>query len=90
MSPSRKVYVKNPCGQRKKIRVDLGNSDLSEVKNKNGSGPLIFENACTRVANTFFPQIFYQLTNIDFVLKNRVCDKFETKFNNFIARSYYM
>ena len=35
-------------------------------------------------------RIFYQLANIDLVLKDRVCEIFEIKFHYFIATSYYM
>ena len=54
---------------------------LGEVKN--------FENGCAP-ANIFVPTMFYKLTEIDLVLKDRECIKLYTKFNYFIATSYYM
>ena len=61
-------------------------------KNKYGSGPLIFENACARAGNIFLLQIFYQLINTDlsFFLSFRVCEKYETKFDFFVATLYCM
>ena len=42
-----------------------------------------------RVREIFFLfRAFYQLANVDLVLKGRVGEKFETQFNYFIATSY--
>ena len=43
-----------------------------------------------RVQETFFYWEFFQLTNIDLVLKEGVFEKYETKSHYFIATSYYM
>ena len=60
------------------------------IKINNGSSPLISENMCACAGNVFLQIILYHLTNIDLVLKERVCAKSETKFHCFIATSYYM
>ena len=59
-------------------------------KNRYGSGPLIFENACARAGNIFFfTENFLSVGKNRFLaLKDRVCERFETKFHYFIATSY--
>ena len=50
---------------------------------------LCFLKMCARVREIFFfIENSYQLTNIDLALKDRVCERFETKFHYFIATSY--
>ena len=67
------------------------NVQQGEVKKINMVLVLWFLKMRARVREIFFLlRIFYQLTNIDLVLKDRVCEKFETKFHYFIATSYYM
>ena len=51
---------------------------LGEVE-KNVSGPLISENAFACARNPFLVGIFHQLTNIDLVLKDKICEKCETE-----------
>ena len=38
----------------------------------------------------FLVRILYQLTNVDLVLKDMVCEKYETKSPYFVATSYHM
>ena len=45
-----------------KIRNFLNISCLGEIKNKYGSGALIFENACKHTGNMFFIEIISEHT----------------------------
>ena len=60
---------------------------LGDIKNKYGSGPLVFENACARAVNIFSLGIFYQSTNIDLVLKDSLCEKM--RLNSIISLQHH-
>ena len=65
--------------------------DIRRGKNMNMILVLWFLKMRARVLEIFFLlQIFYQLTNKDLSLKYRVCEKYETKSDFFVATSYYM